>query len=99
MEKMVDGIVFRIILTVFSCVFLVFSMLCTVRLAAMNDRAAETTKQIEELSTENNILLARYESSIGLSDIEEYATEILGMQKCAPEQIVYLDTPEISDVG
>ena len=62
-------------------------------LAAMNDRAAKTEKAIKELSVENDVLLAQYESSMGLDEIEQYATEVLGMQRCAPGQIVYLEAP------
>ena len=61
--------------------------------AAMNDRAAKTEKAIKELSVENDVLLAQYESSMGLDEIEQYATEVLGMQRCAPGQIVYLEAP------
>ena len=99
MEKSFGGLVFRSILIFFSCVLLVFSMLSTVRLAEMNDRLMETEKGIEELSVKNDVLLAQYESSMGLDEIEKYATERLGMQKSAPGQIIYLDAPESLDRG
>ena len=90
MEKRLSLTLFRAIIVLFSCVLLVFTM---VKLAAMNDRAAKTEKAIKELSVENDVLLAQYESSMGLDEIEQYATEVLGMQRCAPGQIVYLETP------
>ena len=76
MEKSFGGLVFRSILIFFSCVLLVFSMLSTVRLAEMNDRLMETEKRIEELSVKNDVLLAQYESSMGLDEIEKYATNL-----------------------
>lgn len=97
MEKRLSLTLFRAIIVLFSCVLLVFTMLNTVKLAAMNDRASKTEKAIKELSVENDVLLAQYESSMGLDEIEQYATDVLGMQRCAPGQIVYLETPEATD--
>ena len=42
MEKRLSLTLFRAIIVLFSCVLLVFTMLNTVKLAAMNDRAAKT---------------------------------------------------------
>ena len=53
MEKRLSLTLFRAIIVLFSCVLLVFTMLNTVKLAAMNDRAAKTEKAIKELSVEN----------------------------------------------
>lgn len=44
MEKRLSLTLFRAIIVLFSCVLLVFTMLNTVKLAAMNDRAAKTEK-------------------------------------------------------
>lgn len=49
MEKRLSLTLFRTIIVLFSCVLLVFTMLNTVKLAAMNDRAAKTEKAIKEL--------------------------------------------------
>ncbi len=95
----VCGSLFRAILILFSCVLMVFTMLCTVRLAAMNDKASASEKRIQELSAENDVLIAHYESSIGLDEIEQYATEVLGMQRCTPGQIIYLEAPEAPGEG
>lgn len=97
MEKRLSLVLFRAIIVLFSCVLLIFTMLSTVKLAAMNDSAAKTEKAIRELSVENDVLLAEYESSMGLDEIEQYATEVLGMQRCAPGQIIYLPLPADSD--
>ena len=69
------------------------SLLCGIRLAAVNDLAAERKKEVEELKAENARLLARCESSLSLEEIERYAVEVLGMQRLSGEQIVRVREP------
>ena len=37
------------------------------------------------------MLLAQYEQCVSIDEIERYAVEELGMRRCTPEQIEYID--------
>ncbi len=74
----------------FSALLLVLSLLCSIRLAAENDRVLRLQREAETLREENAALLARYESSVSLEQIEQYARRVLGMQSCSAEQVVYI---------
>ena len=87
-------LVFRLICLVFSMMLLVLSLLWTVRLSQLEDKAAAMEKEIAGLQAENQILLAKYESCVSLEKIERYAIQELGMQHCSPGQIFYLELPE-----
>lgn len=75
----------------FSAVLLVLCMLCSAKLAAVNDVAAELSLKAEALEEENRLLYVSYEKSIDLESLEKYATEQLGMQRCSPGQIIYVE--------
>ncbi len=81
---------FRAICLGFSTLLLVLSLLTAVRMTAVSDRAAELKTEIAALKTENEILLARCESSLSLETLEKYALEELGLQPCRSEQIRYI---------
>ena len=74
-----------------AAVMLVLSLLCSIRLAAVNDRAAKLMKEIEALETENTVLTARAEERLSLEELERYAGEVLGLQRCTPGQIVVVE--------
>lgn len=82
------GILYRAVCLAFSAVLLVLSLLTAARVTETNDRAAEAAAEIAALKTENEILLARCESSVSLETLERYALQELGMQPCRSEQIV-----------
>lgn len=84
---------FRAIGFCFSAVLIVLSLLTSIRLAAVNDRAARLEKEVEQLKTANEILRAEYDNSLSLEEIERYATDELGMQRCTPAQITYIELP------
>ena len=92
--KQIGEKLFRVVVLCFSAALLVLSLLTSIKLAAVNDRAAKLETQVEQLKTQNGILRAEYENSISLEEIERYATEVLGMQRCAPSQIIYIEYPE-----
>ena len=75
----------------FSAVLLVIILLLSIRLTAESDRVTELEREYKQLSVKNEILCAEYENTICLEDIERYATEILGMQRCNSSQIIYVD--------
>lgn len=78
----------------FSAVMLVLSLLSSISLADVNDTAARLEREVERLQTENEILRAKYENSVSLEEIESYASQVLGMQRCSPGQIFYIEYPE-----
>jgi len=90
---------FRAVGFLFSAVLLILSLLSSIKLAAVNDRAAELEKQVERIETETQILRAEYENSRSLREIERYATEVLGMQRCSPGQIIYIEQPDEVLIG
>lgn len=82
---------FSIVCVVFSAVLLVLCMLSSAQAAAVNDVAAQLSEQIEKLEEENRLLYVSYENSIDLERLEKYAVEQLGMQRCSPNQIIYIE--------
>ena len=89
--KRVNEALFRAVVFCFSAVMIVLSLLNSISLAAANDRAAHMRAQIDALKTENEKLRAAYENSISLEEIERYASEILGMHRRSPDQIIYIE--------
>ena len=77
----------------FSALLLVLSLLCGVRMARLNDRAAACRREAAELQTENERLRARCACSLSLEEIERYAVEKLGMQRLRGEQIIVVEEP------
>lgn len=53
-------------------------------------QAAQMSRQISKLKTEETVLRAEYEQKINLAEIERVAIEELGMIRPTREQIVYL---------
>ncbi len=84
---------FRAVGFCFSAALLVLSLLCSIKLAAVNDTAARLEKEVNALQEENARLRAACETSLSLEEIERYAREELGMQRCMPGQILYLPYP------
>ena len=66
-------------------------MLFSAELAAVNDEAARLQAQVSQLEEENRLLYVSAENSIDLESLEKYALEQLGMQRCSPGQIMYIE--------
>ena len=81
---------FRAVGFCFSALLLILSLLTSIKLAAVNDRAVGLEQQVAQLEEDNAVLRARCESSLSLEEIERYATQELGMQRCLPGQIQVL---------
>ena len=96
MMKKVNESLFRAICLSFSAVLLVMSLLCSIRYAAARDEVRSLQREVNELEEANAILRASYESSVSLEEIERYATQVLGMQRCSAGQIIYI---EYEDMG
>ena len=89
--KRISASMFLAVIFCFSAAVLVFSLLASIKLAALNDTAARLRAETAELAEENRSLTAQYEQSISIDEIERYAVEELGMRRCTPEQIEYID--------
>ena len=82
-----------ILLSVFAAVILVASLLVQSKLTKAADENAMLRKTLSAITEENTRLTARYESSIDLYELEEYAKTALGMQKPGSEKIIQIDVP------
>ncbi|MBQ5405889.1 MAG: hypothetical protein IIU18_04585 [Oscillospiraceae bacterium] len=91
--RQVHETLFRAVCLCAAAMMLVLSLLCSIRLAAVNDRAAKLEKENEALEREIAVMTARAESRLSLEALERYAVEELGLQRCTPGQIVVIDTP------
>lgn len=75
-----------------AAVLVVFSLMAKVQLTEITDHAASLEQQLEDLKVSQNRLLIEYEKAFNMTEIEEYATSKLGMQRPRDEQIFYLDS-------
>ena len=75
----------------FSAIMLIFSLLCSIKLSALNDSVNKLTSKIDSLEVENEHLVAEYESLVSIERLEEYAIDRLGMQHATAIQIEYLE--------
>ena len=88
--KQLNETLFTAVTLCFSALLLVMTLLTGIKLAAVNDTAARLEQETARLRTQNGILEAEYENSLSLEEIERYAEEVLGMQRCTPEQMIYI---------
>ena len=75
-----------------SAVLLVFMLMAKIQFTAVSDNAVALEQQLSDLNVEQTRLLIDYESVFNMTEIEEYATSILGMQRPRDEQIYYLNS-------
>lgn len=78
----------------FACaaVLLVFTLLAHIQLTIVTDQTAELEASLEELQLSQSRLLIEHESVFNRTEIEEYAINVLGMQRPRAEQIIYLNS-------
>ena len=91
--RQVNELLFRAVCLCAAVLLLMMSLLCSIRVAAVNDTAARLERENAALTDEIALLTARTESRLSLDELERYAAEKLGMQRCTPGQIVMIDTP------
>lgn len=80
-------------LGIFAAVILVASLLIQVKLTEAADENAKLRQNLDEITEENTRLAARFENSIDLAELEEYAKTVLGMQMPGSERIIQIDVP------
>ena len=74
-----------------AAILVVFSLMAKVQLTEVTDTSAQLEQQLGELNVAQNRLLINYEKAFNLTEIEEYATTQLGMQRPREEQVIYLE--------
>jgi len=77
---------------VIAAVALVCVMMANAQLMEVSVKSAALESQLADCTVQQAKLMVQYESAFNLSEIEQYATTTLGMQKANTDQIVYLDT-------
>lgn len=91
--KQVNELLFRAVCMAAAALMLVLSLLCSISVAAANDRAARLEKENTAIAREIELLNARVESSLSLEELERRAVEELGLQRCTPGQIIVIEEP------
>ena len=92
--KKIYPVFFSAVVFPFSALMLIFSLLCSIKLSAVNDRVRELDEQCRTLMLENERLTAEYESLASIDKVEKFAVSVLGMQQCEATQIVYIEMKE-----
>lgn len=75
-----------------AALMLVICLSAQIRLLDISTQSAKLESQLGDLLTEQTKLKIAYESAFNYSEVEEYATKTLGMQKPQADQICYIDT-------
>ena len=75
-----------------AAVLMVFVLMAKVSFTAVSDEAVALESQLADLKVEQTRLLIEYESAFNMTEIEQYATATLGMQRPRNEQVYYLNS-------
>ena len=75
-----------------AAVLLIFTLMAKIQLTEVTDTSAQLEEKLSDLKVAQNRLLINYEKAFNLTEIEEYATKQLGMQRPRDEQVFYLES-------
>lgn len=75
-----------------AAVLMVFVLMARIQFTAVSDEAVALEQQLADLKVERTRLLIEYESAFNMTEIEEYATSALGMQRPREEQVCYINS-------
>ena len=75
-----------------AAVLFVIAIMAQIQLFDISSKTVGLEAQLKELQTEQTKLQIKYEGAFNLTEIEQYATSRLGMQKPSADQIYYIDT-------
>ena len=75
-----------------AAILVIFTLMAKVQLTEVTDASANLEQQLSDLDVAQNRLLIDYEKAFNMTEIEEYATSQLGMQRPRDEQVFYLDS-------
>lgn len=89
MTRKISEALFTSILYLFSSSMLILSLLMSIKLNALSDRAKRAEKDMETLKKENSLLASEFEVLTNIDALIEYA-ETAGMVKCPAENVEYL---------
>ena len=89
--KKIYPVFFVAVVFSFSAIMLIFSLLCSIKLSALNDSANSLSSRIVDAEIELEQLVAEYESLVTIDELERYALDRLGMQHATAIQIEYLE--------
>lgn len=78
---------FRAVCLLFSALLLVLLLMTDIDTAKEKDRQRRLSREVQSLAEENEVLRARAEAQLSLSEIERRAREELGMQPCSAGQL------------
>ena len=70
---------------------LIVSLFGEIRLGALRDEIHTLEREEKTLEEKRSVLSVRLAEQMDLEELESYATEVLGMQRCRPEQVIELD--------
>ena len=81
---------------VYPCIFLVaitaaFILFCQMQLTQLTAEASEQSDLLSELQSENVSLTTKQMNSMNMDEVEQYATDTLGMIKLDNSQIEYVE--------
>ena len=91
MRKQTANVFFRLICLLFSALLAVLTLLGGIDLTARSDRITAKSAELAALREENARLRAEAACAVDLEELENYARQVLGMQRCEPGQIVRLE--------
>ena len=70
---------------------LIVSLFGEIRLGALRDETRTLEREKKMLEEKRSVLSVRLAERMNLEELERYATEVFGMQRCRPEQLAELD--------
>ena len=70
----------------------VIAIMAQAQVVGISAESVSLQNELAALEDAQTKLKIRYESAFNMSEIEDYATESLGMQKPRAEQVYYIDT-------
>ena len=91
MRKQTSNTVFRLICLLFSALLAVLTLLCGIDQTTRSDRITAKSAELAALREENGRLRAEAACAVDLEELEDYARQTLGMQRCEPGQIIWLE--------
>ncbi len=74
-----------------AAILIVFSLMAKIQLTEVTDQSAKLEQRLTDMKVAQNRLLINYEKAFNMTEIEEYATTHLGMQRPRDDQIYYID--------
>ena len=95
--------------SVFACIAVlavvsVYILFCQMQLTELNTEVSKANTKLDELTAENVSLTTKQVNSLDMNQVEEYATDKLGMVKLDNSQIEYVtltnpDTVTVAESG